>query len=312
MNIEIAGTGRSMPARIIKNDELVKMIDSSDEWIRSRTGIAQRYVVTEETALSLAADAGRKALEDAGIRAEELDGVIVSTLSAEQCAPCIACGVQAAIGAFHAVCFDVNAACTGFITACQIAAGQMNMGAMKKVLVIGTESLSHLIDWSDRSTCVLFGDGAGAAVLTYEGKPGELANLCVLHADGSKGNVLACGQHTGGHVVMDGREIYRFAVKNVPEVVEEILAQRGEKAEEIDYFILHQANQRIISAIAKRLKQDISKFPMDMMEYGNMSSASIPVLLDELNRQGKLKKGMKLIIAGFGAGLTWGGFYLQW
>lgn len=312
MNIVIAGTGSSLPACIIKNDELTKRIDSSDEWIKSRTGIAARHVVTKETALSMAVDAARKALESAKISAEELDGIIVSTLSAEQCSPCIACEVQSSLGAFRAICFDVNAACTGFITACQIAAGQMKMGTMKKVLLVGTESLSHLVDWSDRNTCILFGDGAGAAVVIYEGKPEELNFPCVLHADGDKGGVLVCGEHTDHHIVMDGREIYRFAVKNVPEVIEEVLDQSGQKAEEIDYFILHQANQRIVTAIAKRLKQDISKFPMNMMEYGNMSCASIPVLLDELNRQGKLKKGMKLMIAGFGAGLTWGGFYVQW
>lgn len=312
MNIEIVGTGSSLPARVIKNDELTRNIDSSDEWIRTRTGIEARHVVTEETALSMAADAAKKALDQAGMDAVEIDGIIVSTLSAEQCLPCLACEVQAKIGAWKASCFDVNAACSGFITACQIAVGQMKMGLMKKVLVIGTESLSHLVNWSDRDTCILFGDGAGAAILTYHGEPEELTYPGVLHADGKKGGVLVCGEQTNHFVTMDGREIYRFAVKNVPEVIEEILKKSKRNADEIDLFLLHQANKRIISAIAKRLKQDISKFPMNMMEYGNMSCASIPVLLDELNRQGRLQKGMKLIIAGFGAGLTWGGFYLQW
>lgn len=319
MFAKIAGTGSALPARVIDNLEISRGVDTSDEWIRTRTGVCTRHVVREETAVSMAVSAARKAIEDAGMKPEEIDMIIVSTVSAEQILPCVACEVQSEVGAVNAAAFDVNAACTGFITAYQLAAGQMRAGLIETALLIGVECLSNLVDWTDRSTCILFGDGAGAAVVKADRNCEMSALPMVLRANGAKGNVLTCGSGLGGEnavygksIRMNGKEIYRFAVKEVPAVIQEILLRCGHEAGEIDLYILHQANRRIIEAIAKRLHIDESRFPMNLMETGNMSSASIPVLLDELNKSGRLKPGMRIILAGFGAGLTWGGFYLEW
>lgn len=334
MFARISGTGSFIPKRVVTNDDIALHVDTSDEWIVSRTGVRTRHVVGNETAVSMAIAAAKNALADANVQADEIQMIIVATVSAEQSLPCVACEVQAAIGADHAVCFDVNTACTGFITAYQLAVSQMRSGFAEHILLVATESLSHLVDWTDRGTCILFGDGAGATIITANDEPlmereettkantvtehGETikANTVkgcdpiVLHADGSRGHVLSCS--VGNYIQMDGREVYRFAVSEVPKVIHEILEQQDLRAEDIDYFILHQANQRIIETIAKRLKIGMDRFPCNVDKYGNMSSASIPVLLDEMNRSGKLKRGMKLILAGFGAGLTWGAAYVEW
>ena len=319
MFAKIAGTGSALPERVVDNFEIAQNVDTSDEWIQSITGVRTRHIAGEETAVSLAIDASKEAIKDAGISPEEIDLVIVSTVSAEQLLPCLACEVQAAVGADNAAAFDVNAACTGFITAYQIAVGQMKAGLAKTALIIGTECLSNIVDWTDRGTCILFGDGAGAAVLKADTTCETEILPMVLHADGRKGGVLTCGSGTGNgksaygrYVQMDGKEIYRFAVKEVPMVIKELLSLSGWEAGDVDYFVLHQANRRIIEAIAKRLHLDESRFPMNMMDNGNMSSASIPVLLDSMNKKGMLKPGTRLIIAGFGAGLTWGGTCLTW
>lgn len=317
MYAKITGTGSYLPNHRMDNFELSKLVDTSDEWIQSRTGIKARHIAEHDTVVSLSVRAAKEAICDAEIDPEEIDLIIVSSVSAEQVLPCTACEVQAAIGAVNAASFDLNAACTGFITAYQVAVAQMKAGLIQTALVIGAECLSNLIDWTDRGTCILFGDGAGATVITCENSDIEVP--FVLHSDGTKGHVLSCSSGFGAgkspygkFVFMDGREIYKFAVKKVPELIYEILERHGRSADEIDLFLLHQANKRIISSIAKHLHQDLSKFPMNLQENGNISSASIPVLLDDLNKQGKLKPGMKLIVAGFGAGLTWGGMYLEW
>lgn len=323
MFVKIKGTGSCLPEKVLDNFEISQLVDTNDEWIRSRTGIESRHIVGEETAVSMATEAARRALEDAGITAEEIDLLIVSSVSSEQLLPCTACSVQKEIGAVNAAAFDLNAACSGFIVAYQMAAGQIKAGLSKKALLIGVECLSNIVNWKDRGTCILFGDGAGAAVISADEEESEQGNIeipSVLHSDGSRGEVLTCKNPTGaredgsteGYVAMDGREIYKFAVRQVPVVVNEILEKAHKGVEEIDLFVLHQANKRIVEAIAKRLKQPIEKFPMDMMQNGNMSSASVPVLLDELKRAGRLQPGMKIVIAGFGAGLTWGGMYLEW
>lgn len=318
MFAKITGTGSCLPKKVVDNFELAKTVDTSDEWIQTRTGIKARHVAKEETVVSLSIAAAKDAIDDAGIKPEEIDMIIVSTVSSEQLLPCAACEVQAAVGAENAACFDLNSACTGFITAYQMVAAQMKAGLIKTALIIGAECLSNLMDWTDRGTCILFGDGAGAAIVQAKGE-GEFQIPARLHANGNKGSVLTCNAGVGeqkapygSYVQMDGREIYKFAVKQVPKIIWEVLELVSMETEQIDYFILHQANKRIISSIAKHMHQDVEKFPMNMMSYGNMSSASIPVLLDELNKQGKLKPGMKLIMAGFGAGLTWGGCYLEW
>ena len=319
MFVKIKGTGSCLPEKVLDNAAISQLVDTNDEWIQSRTGIKSRHIVGKETAVSMAAVAAEKALEDAGITAEEIDLLIVSSVSSEQLLPCTACSVQKKLGAVNAAAFDLNAACSGFIVAYQMAAGQIKAGLSKKALLIGVECLSNIVNWKDRGTCILFGDGAGAAVISVE-EEGNIEIPSVLHSDGSRGEELTCKNPTGerkdgsleGYVAMDGREIYKFAVRQVPAVIDEILEKAEKSVEEIDLFVLHQANRRIVEAIAKRLKQPIEKFPMDMMQNGNMSSASIPVLLDELKQEGKLQPGMKIIVAGFGAGLTWGGMYLEW
>lgn len=319
MFVKIAGTGSFLPERVVDNFEIARMVDTSDEWIQIRTGIRTRHIATDETVAGMATEAAKRAVENAGITPEEIDLIIVSTVSAEQSLPCVACEVQKALGAKGAAALDVNSACSGFITGYQMAAGQIKAGLAKTALVIGSECLSNYVDWTDRGTCILFGDGAGAAILKADCAPEDLRIPCVLHADGSKGDSLTCSLGHGKNKVpydeyyrMDGRAIFKFAVKKVPEVIHEVLDLSGHTVEEIDYFILHQANKRIIDAIAKRLRQDESKFPMNIMDNGNISSACIPMLLDDMNRKGLLKPGMKLVLAGFGAGLTWGGFYLEW
>ena len=306
------------------------MVETSDEWIRERTGIGERHVSVGETVVTLASEATRKALEQAGKRAEEIDLILVATCSPEQYLPCCACQVQAAIGAVNALAFDVNAACSGFLFALNTADAYLRTGLAENALVIGSEVLSKLVD---RSTCILFGDGAGAVVVERcEASPGILGRA--LHSDGTGGGVLQCGarelttpyartsaaktdqkQQTDDrehYIQMDGQEVYRFATRRVPQCIEEALADAGLAVPDIDLFVLHQANARIIDAVAKRLHADREKFPTNLERVGNLSSASIPVLLDEQHRQGKLHRGDRIVLAGFGAGLTIGACVMTW
>ena len=307
MTGRICGTGSCVPSFAMDNNDIAKLVDTSDEWIRERTGVVRRHIIREETTVSMAAEAGRQALENAGIAAEDVDLIIVSTISSNVILPCTACEVQKDLGAKHATCFDLNA------------------GVYQTALIIGSESLSNLTNWKDRGTCILFGDGAGAAVLKSEDMRYYLP---VTHSDGSKGEALCCRSRYDRSELspedlpkpdekeylmqMDGREVFMFAVKSVPQAIKEVLEKNDTAQEEISFYILHQANRRIVEAIAKRLGEPIEKFPMNLEEYGNTSSASIPILLDELNRAGKLNRGQKIILAGFGAGLTWGASILEW
>ncbi|SCH98757.1 3-oxoacyl-[acyl-carrier-protein] synthase 3 [uncultured Ruminococcus sp.] len=302
---KICGTGSSIPVKIMDNDDLSNMVDTNDAWIRERTGVEKRHIAESESTVSMAVEAGRQALAQTGVRPEELDMIVVSTMSPDAVLPCTACEVQKAIGAEGAVCFDLQAACTGFIFAYNTAQAYIQSNMCRTVLLIGSERLSRLVDWTDRGTCILFGDGAGAAVLkAAEGR----AYLPVSHSDGKKGEALTCDRY----IHMDGRAVFQFAVTRVPEVIREVLTKNELLMDDIDYFVLHQANRRIVEAVAKRLRQPIEKFPMNLQEYGNTSSASIPILLDEMNRSGKLKKGQKLVVAGFGAGLSWGASIVEW
>ncbi len=312
----IKGTGSSIPSKVVDNHQLAQIVDTSDEWIRERTGIVKRHIVEEETTVSMAVEAGKKALDDAKINAEEVDMIIVATISSNVIMPSTACEVQRLIGAKNATCFDLNSACTGFLFAYNTAQAYIAMGAVRTVLVIGAESLSNLLDWNDRGTCVLFGDGAGATVLVAE--EGE-ASPMVLYSDGERGVALTCETRHQKNVVeentflkMDGQAVFKFVARQVPACMEELLDKINMKTDEIDLFIVHQANKRMIETVAKRLKVDAEKIPVNLMNYGNTSSASIPILLDELNKEGRLKSGMKLIMSGFGAGLSWGATYLEW
>lgn len=316
MNMQIIGTGSSLPEAVITNKKLEQIVDTTDEWVRERTGIGQRHVSTGETVASLATAACVKALKDAGKTAEEVDIIIVATCSPELALPCVACQVQAEIGAINAVCFDLNAACSGFLFALNTVYSYFNSGMYKNALVVGAEVLSKIVDWTDRGTCILFGDGAGAAFLQAVVDKEDTYKY-VQHANGTKGMVLTCGQRDLNnplyqeelmkkYVEMDGREVFSFAVRQVSQCIEELLETANLAKENIDYYILHQANARIIEGISKRLKEDISKFPTNVENVGNMSSASIPVLLDECRRSGALKKGDRVVLSGFGAGLTYG------
>lgn len=333
VSIRITGTGSALPGRIVTNKELEQMVETSDEWIRERTGIGERHVSVGETVVTLASEAARKALEQAGKRAEEIDLILVATCSPEQYLPCCACQVQADIGAVNALAFDVNAACSGFLFALNTADAYLRMGLAENALIIGSEVLSKLVDWTDRSSCILFGDGAGAVVVEQcEVSSGILGRA--LHSDGAGGGVLQCGARElttpcartsaaktdqnqpmddrEHFIQMDGQEVYRFATRRVPQCIEEALSDAGLTVPDIDLFVLHQANARIIDAVAKRLHADREKFPTNLERVGNLSSASIPVLLDELHKQGKLHRGDRIVLAGFGAGLTIGACVMTW
>ena len=325
MTTKIIGTGSYLPEHVVSNDDLAKLVDTSDEWIASRTGIRNRRIATKESGADMAAAAAEEALKDAGMDGSEIDLILVATCSSDFQFPSTACLVQKAIHATNAAAFDLSAACTGFVVAYNTAAAYLNAGVYQTALIIGSESLSNLTNWKDRGTCILFGDGAGAAVLKSEDMRYYLP---VTHSDGSKGEALCCRSRYDRSELspedlpkpdekeylmqMDGREVFMFAVKSVPQAVKEVLEKNNVAQEEISFYILHQANKRIVEAIAKRLGEPLEKFPMNLEEYGNTSSASIPILLDELNRAGKLQKGQKIILAGFGAGLTWGASILEW
>ena len=320
MTIRILGTGSCLPENVVTNDDLAKIMDTSDEWISSRTGIRQRHLVKDETTAGMSAKAAEQALEEAGMKAEDIDLLIVGTLSPDHVTPSCACEVQSMIGAVNAVAFDINAACSGFMYAMNTAYAYIHSGIYKNALIIGAETLSKIMDWNDRSTCVLFGDGAGAAVV----KGDETGLLKFTQgADGSKGMVLACKSRLNNnplvqnptdldYVYMDGQEVYKFAVSTVPAAIKQVMDEAGLVESDIKYFLLHQANIRIIQSVAKRLKSDLDKFPLTLDRCGNISAASVPILLDEVNKKGMIKRGDKIVLAGFGAGLTWSAAVMEW
>ena len=316
MTIKILGTGSALPSSALTNADLEQMVDTSDQWITERTGIKERRIAKEkdEMVAGLAAKACEKALLSAGKSAEDVDLIIVATCSPEMLLPCCACQVQSTIGAEHAVAFDLNAACSGFLFALDTAYAYITTGLYKNALVVGSEVLSKIIDWTDRGTCVLFGDGAGAVYV--EGTDEENVGIIstVQGSDGSKGMVLYCNSRTAEdmYVHMDGREVYKFATRQVPACIETALEKANLTPSDIDLFVLHQANIRILEHIAKHLKVDMSKVPVNLTHVGNTSSAAIPILLDELNTAGKLKKGEKYVLSGFGAGLTYGACVVIW
>lgn len=323
--IKIAGTGSCVPETKITNEDLAERIDTSDEWIQSRTGIQERRITHNRTTSGLAAEAAKKALSDADMDAEDVELILTATSSPENFFPSAACEVQEQIGNKIAAAYDLSAACSGFLFALNTGYAFLKSGSYKNALIIGADVMSKLVDWQDRSTCVLFGDGAGAVVIRAEEQETEEGGIkrFLMKSDGSKGMVLTCKARTNGNFLtktkpdmgylsMNGQEVFKFAVKKVPESIEQLLEEAGEEKENIKYFILHQANYRIIEAAAKRLKLPLERFPMNICRYGNTSGASVPILLDELNREGRLKSGDKLVLSGFGAGLTWGSTLITW
>ncbi|HHP50741.1 MAG TPA: ketoacyl-ACP synthase III [Moorella mulderi] len=322
--VGIVGTGSYLPPRILTND-LEKMVDTSDEWIRTRTGIRERRVAAEHMAASdLAVPAAERALAMAGIRAEEVDLIVVATATPDAFFPSTACVVQERLGAVGGAAFDILAGCTGFLYALGVASQMIATGAHNVGLVIGTEVLSKITNWEDRSTCVLFGDGAGAAVLApvepgygilgvHLGADGTGASLLHIPAGGSKMPATEDTVKNKLHTIhMLGSEVFKFAVRIMGEASLRALERAGLTKEEIDYFIPHQANIRIIEAACKRLNLPQEKVYINLDRYGNMSSASVPVALDEAYREGKIRKGHNLVLVAFGAGLTWGAAVVRW
>lgn len=321
MNARIIGTGFSLPAYKADNDYLTTLVDTSDEWITERTGIRYRHLARDETTASLASEAAKKALENSGLQAEDIELLIVATISSDTDTPSTACRVQAELGASRAVAFDIGAACSGFLYAIHIAEAFIRSGVYQNALLVGAETLSKLVDWKDRSTCILFGDGAGAAMLQASETGGVLSQI--VGSNGAKwqslfcmgrpnGNPLQEGTQTCGHLQMNGQEVFKFAVRTVPVCIEEVLQKAGISKKTVKYFVLHQANKRIIQSVAKRLDQPEEKFPMNLEQCGNTSAASLPILLAQLDAQRTLCRGDKLVLSGFGAGLTWGACLIEW
>ncbi|ADL42668.1 3-oxoacyl-(acyl-carrier-protein) synthase III [Caldicellulosiruptor obsidiansis OB47] len=324
-NVKILSTGRFVPERILSNHDLEKMVETTDEWITQRTGIKERRIVDGRTSTTdLAVQAARNAMQKAGISPDEIDVVIVATVTPEMFFPSTACLVQKELKLKNAFAFDISAACSGFIYGMAIATQFIQNGFCKTALVIGAEALSKITNWSDRSTCVLFGDGAGAAILTASNEEGILG--FELGSDGENGLLLYC--HAFGlsdlsysqskdmpnfrKIYMDGNEVYKFAVKIMPYAVEKVLEKVGLSSSDIDVFIPHQANIRIIESAAKRLKIPMEKVFVNLHKYGNTSAASIPIALDEAIEEGKIKKGDKIVLVGFGGGLTWASCAVKW
>ena len=315
--MKILGTGSALPERVVSNDDLTAFLETNDEWISTRTGIKERRVLTVETLQSLAEHAGRRALEDAGVAPEAIDFVLVSTVQAETLSPALACDIQPALG-LKCMGMDLNAGCTGFIAALSVAEGLMAAGRAHKVLIISAEALSRFADWTDRSTCVLFGDAAGAAVvgegeglldIRFESEPRRE----VLYADTPPGNSpFAVDPRPACYLKMQGQEVYKFAVSHSLKDIRAMLEAHALAPEDVDFYVLHQANMRILEGVRGRLKVDEARFPHNIERTGNTSSATVPVLLDELNRAGQLKPGCRVILNAFGAGLCTGTALIRW
>lgn len=316
--IMLLGSGRALPGKILTNDDLSQMVDTSDAWIRSRTGICQRHIAEPGAALSdLVTEAAQNALENAKVRAEEIDLIIMATVTGDMKFPATACFVQAKLGAKNAVAFDLSAACAGFVYGLQIAEGLMANSGYKRALVIGGEILTSMVNWQDRDTCVLFGDGVGAMVLGPSDGERGLLHSC-LKSDGTFANLL---YNPGGgsllppgtagvdpaeySIHMAGADVFRHAVTSMTSVMQQLLEEAEVNISDLDLLIPHQANLRIIEAVAKRFHLPMSKVFVNVNRYGNTSAASIPIALDELRRDGALKEGALVGMVTFGAGFTW-------
>jgi 3-oxoacyl-[acyl-carrier-protein] synthase III len=313
----ILGTGSALPARCVSNDELAQTVDTSDEWIVARTGIRFRHIAgPEETTATLAADAARQALDAAGLDASQIDLIILATATPDQTFPASATKVQAMLGIDDCVAFDVAAVCSGFLYALGVADAMIRVGGAKRALVIGAETFSRILDWEDRTTCVLFGDGAGAVVLAgQDGDQGILASR--LHADGRYNDLLYVDggpstTGTVGKVRMKGPDVFKHAVKNLASVLNEVLADAGLTADAVDWVVPHQANARILDATARKLGLDASKLVVTVDVHANTSAASVPLALDKAVRDGRIKRGNIVVLEAMGGGFTWGASVLRY
>jgi len=308
VNVGILGIGRYVPEKVVTNHDLEKIMDTSDEWIRTRTGIAERRIADDTIDTSyMAVEASKKALEDAGISGEDIDLILVATVTPDRAFPAVACVIQEAIGAKHAAAMDLSAACAGFMYGMITAQQFIQTGTYKNVLVVGSDKLSKIVDWNDRNTAVLFGDGAGAIVMgaVSEGK-GVLS--FELGADGSGGKHL----YQDEYVMMNGREVFKFAVRQLGDSCLRVLDKAGLTKEDVDFLVPHQANIRIMESARERLNLPQEKMSMTIEKFGNTSASSIPIAMVEELQNGRIQDGDLIILVGFGGGLTWGAVALRW
>ena len=315
--MRVIGTGSARPAKVVTNAMLEGMLDTSDEWIRERTGIVERRVISSERLEELAIEAAKRAIEDAGVSPADIDYIICSNVVNEYVTPALSCIVQGAVGA-KCACVDVNAACSGFIYALDMADDRIKSGKAKTILVLAAEEPTRMVDWSDRSMCVLFGDGAGAVVVT-EGDELFVSRLttksmldCLYYRRRLEPTPYVKKEEISGPMYMNGREVFKTAVLSSSRDISHILKEAGLTPSDIKYYVLHQANMRIVDAIANYLKLDMSHFPHNVEYSGNTSSASVPLLLDTLSREGKLQRGDKILMSAFGAGFTTGACIVEW
>ncbi|WP_333603754.1 beta-ketoacyl-ACP synthase III [Lactobacillus acetotolerans] len=324
-NVSILQTASSIPKKVVTNDDLAKMMDTSDEWISKRTGIKQRHVVTEQSTSDLCVDVSQKLLRQANLPAKRIDLIIVATMSPDYLTPSVSAMVQGKIGADNAAAFDINSACSGFAYGLKIAKQMLTSDKSKYALLIGGETLSKLVNWQDRSTAVLFGDGAAGVLLTnaYSNSAGILADD--LQTKGRLGHYLTAGylankspfyqaaptDSANKYFLMNGRQVYKFATENVPGSIRTALRKADLQTSDVDYFVLHQANSRIVERIARDLGVSIAKFPINIQEYGNTAAASEPILLDELVKKKIIRRGNIIVLSGFGGGLTIGTVVLK-
>ena len=321
-NVGIAGIGAYTPSLAVTNDDISRLVETNDEWIVKRTGIKERRISDGEDTSEMAAKAALSALKRADIDPKDLDLIIVATISPDMFIPSTACLVQNILGADDAACFDINVACSGFVYAMEIAQSMMKSMNYKNALIVGSETLSKVINWRDRSTCILFGDGAGAAVLKRTEEEGIIKSY--LKSEGRKGDALTIGAadfntpfskesvEKDRYVAMNGGEVLRFAVGAIADGVKKLLEDTGTSIDEVKYIVPHQANIRIIQSAAKKLHIDMDKFYVNLDRYGNTSSASVPVALNEMYEEGLIKKGDKLILVAFGGGLTYASAIIKW
>lgn len=322
-NTRIMAFDSYVPEKVVTNDDLSKIVDTNDEWISSRTGIKQRHISTGVTAGEMCVVVGKRLLEKANISPEEIDLIITATITPDYATPSTACLVQSGLGAVNAFAFDLTAACSGFVYALSVADKYIKSGQCKKALVFGSEVLSNIVDWSDRSTCVLFGDGAGGVLIEASEQGYGKIIAEDMHSNGELGLTLTGGQKqpenafftpeeaNKKYLQMDGRAIFNFATRSVPASVKQLLEKSNISIDEIKYVVPHQANYRIVEVVAKKLGLPMERFYMNMDKYGNTSSASIPIALAEMSQQGMLEKGDKIVITGFGGGLTWGSILIE-
>lgn len=314
----ITGCGAYLPEHCVSNDELAERLDTSDAWIRSRTGIAQRHIAAEnEHTSDLAANAGKAALADAGINADAIDMVIVATSTPDTTMPSTAAWAQAKMGCVNAAAMDISAACSGFVYGLSVAHGLVQSGQAKKILLIGAEMMSRIIDWEDRAICVLFGDGAGAVVIEASEEQGRGIHAVKIHADGREAPILQTDggvslSKTAGHLQMAGKEVFRHAVDKMGNAITDIAALADVPMEQVDWVIPHQANLRIVKAIAKHISLPEEKCIVTLDRHANTSAASIPLALATAHSEGKIHKGQKIIFTALGAGLTWGSCIITW